>query len=78
MSSAQRTAPADAARQDAMFGEEEAGQAHSNKEAAVLIAYEAVQTGLLTDMVSYLGESSMSRCSTTCIAGSEDGAVWGC
>lgn len=41
--------------QEAMFGEEEAGQPHSNKEAAVLIAYEAVSTGLLTDMVSYLG-----------------------
>lgn len=38
-----------------MFGEEEAGQPHSNKEAAVLIAYEAVGCGLLTDMVSYLG-----------------------
>ena len=38
-----------------MFGEEEAGQPHSNKDAAVLIAYEAVGCGLLTDMVSYLG-----------------------
>lgn len=38
-----------------MFGEEEAGQPHSNKDAAVLIAYEALSTGLFTDMVSYLG-----------------------
>jgi hypothetical protein len=38
-----------------MFGEEEAGQQHSNKDAALIIAYEAVSTGLLTDMVSYLG-----------------------
>lgn len=38
-----------------MFGEEEAGQPHSNKEAAVMIAYEAVSCGLLSEMVSYLG-----------------------
>jgi len=41
--------------QEAMFGEEEAGQPHSNKEAAVMIAYEAVSCGLLSEMVSYLG-----------------------
>lgn len=38
-----------------MFGEEEVGQPHSNKEAALLIAYEAVDMGLLSEMVSYLG-----------------------
>jgi hypothetical protein len=38
-----------------MFGEEEVGQPHSNKEAALLIAYEAAGIGLLSDMVSYLG-----------------------
>ena len=41
-----------------MFGEEEAGQPHSNKEAAVMIAYEAVNCGLLSEMVSYLGVRS--------------------
>ncbi|PRW33057.1 Degreening-related dee76 [Chlorella sorokiniana] len=40
---------------EAMFGEEEAGQPHSNKDAAVMIAYEAVNCGLLSEMVSYLG-----------------------
>ena len=43
------------APQEAMFGEEEAGAAHSNKEAALIIAYEAVSCGLLTDFVTYLG-----------------------
>ena len=37
-----------------MFGEEEEG-AHSNKDAAVEIAKQAAATGLLTDMVTYLG-----------------------
>lgn len=41
--------------QEAMFGEEEAGAPHSNKDSALIIAYEAVSTGLLTDMVTYLG-----------------------
>lgn len=48
--------------QDAMFGEESDGQHHSNKEAAVMIAYAAVETGLLTDMVSYLGARTAARC----------------
>jgi hypothetical protein len=39
--------------QEAMFGEEEVGQPHSNKEAALLIAYEAVQVGA--------GRSSVGR-----------------
>ncbi|PSC72997.1 Calcium-binding 39 [Micractinium conductrix] len=39
---------------EAMFGEEEEG-AHSNKDAAVEIAKQAAATGLLTDMVTYLG-----------------------
>lgn len=38
-----------------MFGEEEAGAPHSNKDSALIIAYEATSTGLLTDMVTYLG-----------------------
>lgn len=40
---------------EAMFGEEEAGAPHSNKDSALIIAYEATSTGLLTDMVTYLG-----------------------
>lgn len=41
--------------QEAMFGEEEAGAPNSNKDSALIIAYEAVSTGLFTDMVTYLG-----------------------